>query len=469
MKRLFCLVLCALIALSGASCKVVAKPEETAGTGVLSPTVTAYITAEPTETPDTTPGTAQALDYAQETVQFIDMLLEEDYTGCEERLDPMVLSQLGAGGLEQMWEAVIAECGPFIRYETGRTYTRPYFLYSYTTVFCEFENSGIAVTALYGGDTVIQSLLINEYLPHSRLVYETSSEATPLIWKAASDDGSREMYLMGSFHLADESLYGMPEAIMDAYTASDALALEYDLVEAALDLALYLEGQTALVYTDGSTIKDHLRPETYEKAVAFLTGQNAYNEAYDSITATGWNSLVSVTIAGLAGLDSNYGVDMYFASLAHADGKKILEVESQKFQQDLLGSVSEELWDFYISTSIDYYLDMQDQIKAMYQAYFTGNEAALIELIREDEEIDTEDPAFVAYTQEEIARLIEENDRYNSLLMAERNAGMLNTAIGYLESGATVFFLVGAAHILGEIGLVSLLTQAGYTVEQLVY
>jgi uncharacterized protein YbaP (TraB family) len=277
------------------------------------------------------------------------------------------------------------------------------------------------------------------------------------------------MYLMGSFHLADESLYGMPEAIMDAYTASDALALEYDLVEAALDLALYLEGQTALVYTDGSTIKDHLRPETYEKAVAFLTGQNAYNEAYDSITATGWNSLVSVTIAGLAGLDSNYGVDMYFASLAHADGKKILEVESQKFQQDLLGSVSEELWDFYISTSIDYYLDMQDQIKAMYQAYFTGNEAALIELIREDEEIDTEDPAFVAYTQEEIARLIEENDRYNSLLMAERNAGMLNTAISYLESGETVFFLVGAAHMLGENGLVSLLTQAGYTVEQLVY
>jgi uncharacterized protein YbaP (TraB family) len=402
-------------------------------------------------------------------MQFIDMLLAEDYAGCEERLDPMVLSQLGTGGLEQMWEAVIAECGPFIRYETGRTYTRPYYLYSYTTVFCEFENSGVAVTELYGGGTDVLALLMNYSLPQSLLTYETQSEATPLIWKAVSDDGSMEMYLMGSFHLADESLYGMPEAVMDAYEASDALALEYDLVEAALDLELYMEGQTSLYYLDGSTIRDHLRPETYEKAVAFLSEQGIYNESYETVTAYVWNSLIELTIAALAGLDSNYGVDMYFASLAHAEGKKILEVESQSFQQNLFNGVSDELWDFYISTTGDDSYEVQSQIEELYAAYIAGDEEALAQLVIEDEIIDTGDPALAAYTEEEKARLIEENARYNELLMTERNAAMAEKAIEYLKSGETVFFLVGAAHMLGEDGLVRALEKAGYIVERIIY
>ncbi len=48
----------------------------------------------------------------------------------------------------------------------------------------------------------------------------------------------------------------------------------------------------------------------------------------------------------------------------------------------------------------------------------------------------------------------------------DRNDGMLDVAIRYLESGETVFYAVGLAHLLNNHnGLVDTLRAAGYTVE----
>jgi uncharacterized protein YbaP (TraB family) len=47
----------------------------------------------------------------------------------------------------------------------------------------------------------------------------------------------------------------------------------------------------------------------------------------------------------------------------------------------------------------------------------------------------------------------------------DRDEGMVETAIEYLESGDVVFYAVGLAHVLSEEGLVNSLREAGYTVE----
>jgi hypothetical protein len=47
---------------------------------------------------------------------------------------------------------------------------------------------------------------------------------------------------------------------------------------------------------------------------------------------------------------------------------------------------------------------------------------------------------------------------------------MLKVAISYLESGETVFYAVGLAHLLDDVnGLVDTLREAGYTVELVQY
>ena len=46
---------------------------------------------------------------------------------------------------------------------------------------------------------------------------------------------------------------------------------------------------------------------------------------------------------------------------------------------------------------------------------------------------------------------------------------MIEVAKGYLESGKTVFYAVGLAHLLKNDGLVDGLRAAGYTVELVEY
>ena len=56
-------------------------------------------------------------------------------------------------------------------------------------------------------------------------------------------------------------------------------------------------------------------------------------------------------------------------------------------------------------------------------------------------------------------------EEYNNAMGPDRNDDMLKVAVEYLESGETVFYAVGLAHLLAPDGLVHPLRDAGYTVE----
>ena len=92
------------------------------------------------------------------------------------------------------------------------------------------------------------------------------------------------------------------------------------------------------------------------------------------------------------------------------------------------------------------------QVEELYEMWCAGDEEAFIEYFKTD---DTE------LTGQELVYAQE----YTKAMETDRNAKMLETAIGYLNSGDTVFYAVGLAHLMAEDGLVNTLRAAGYTVE----
>jgi uncharacterized protein YbaP (TraB family) len=468
MRKILTILLCLALLMGTAACGGVSVNKTTENTPSASLSETAQPTEEPSPSPEPTPEpTAETVDYVKATADFAQLLIDGDFESCSEMFSPMLSAQIDAEGLKQMWETTVKDCGAFVKMDEARAYTRPYSVYSYTTVFCEFENNGVAVTALYGDGGQLMSLLMNYYLPLSRLIYETESNATPILWKVTSPDGDGEMYLMGSIHVADALLYSLPKEIMNAYDSCDALALEYDLVDASLDFTLYMQAQMGLMYQDGTKITDHISQETYNKAAAFLTEQGTYNAMFDYFQASTWNSIVGQAVYKLIGYDMSYGVDMYFCSLAHAVGKEVLSIESQQFQLDMLTEAPDNLWDFYISYTIDKYNAGENPVEDLYSAYFNGDEAALMEQLYND--YDLSDPILKDYTEEELALLVEQDKAFDEIALTQRNVSMIEKAVEYLESGRKVFFLVGMAHMLGDDGIVAGLTAAGYTVERVEY
>ena len=92
-----------------------------------------------------------------------------------------------------------------------------------------------------------------------------------------------------------------------------------------------------------------------------------------------------------------------------------------------------------------------DETLQLYEVWLAGDEAAIAASVSEEP------------TAEETELYAE----YTSKLITERNISMADTAEDYLARGGTGFFVVGAAHIIGEGACAELLAQRGYSVERI--
>ena len=309
---------------------------------------------------------------------------------------------------------------------------------------------------------------ITEELPSEEA---PEAKATPLFYHVTGADG-QEMWLMGTIHVGDERTGFLPQEIYDAFAASDALALEFDseAFEEATeeDEKLQEEISAAYYYGDGTQAKDHVDEEIYETAVRFLKAAGGYNMNAPYLKPSMWsNTIENFYMRQGYSLTGSQGMEERLTKLAHEQEKPIYDVESGLFQVKMLTGWSEELHALLLEDALsgnaeEYFTDVQE----LYELWCAGDEAALREELSDEvdlSELTEEEKA----EYEEIKHLMEE---YNKAMSYDRNDQMLQKAIEYLESGETVFYAVGLAHLLNNVnGLVDTLRAAGYTVELVAY
>jgi hypothetical protein len=130
-------------------------------------------------------------------------------------------------------------------------------------------------------------------------------------------------------------------------------------------------------------------------------------------------------------------------------------VESAELQYGLLAGFSDELNLLLIENTLDSLEDYGQAIDELYETWLAGSYEGLMEVLEEEDEGSEE------LTEAQKALL----EDYNDKMLTQRNLGMRDKAVQWLEAGDKVFFAVGAAHLMGEDGLVELLRAAGYTVD----
>ena len=268
-------------------------------------------------------------------------------------------------------------------------------------------------------------------------------QITPAMWKVTSSDGDY-MYMMGSIHLADESVNHMPDYFEEIYAECDALAVEVNVNAAIEDMSSTATSMIYdMMYTDGTTIKDHISEDTYNKAVELLKENNLYNSAWDYCMPCMWVLLIESVTCEESGFDVNYGVDTVLIERAESDSKEVLEVESFEMQMELLTGLSDELQELMLESYLEEStIEAQSEsLEQLYEKWKSGT-------------ITAED-------------VLEETDEYNNDMVDERNIGMADKAEEYIKSDDTVLMVVGAAHFYGESGVLQLMEDRGYTVTQI--
>ncbi len=272
---------------------------------------------------------------------------------------------------------------------------------------------------------------------------QTAEASKAFLWKVQSQTAT--VYILGSVHFADQNLYPLDPAIEKAFAKSDNLVLEINPLtvdENAVQKYILKKG----FYKNTETIADHTSDAVFKKLKNFINNHNM-PAAYLYTMKPGLLALTLTTMQLTnLGYLPEYGIDLHFAQQAK-DSKPILAIETTMEQLSLLlSTVNTD--DFLLYTLMDLQnleLLMQQTIKA----WKTGDSQEMTKLLIDPYK---KIKAFRPFVRKLIDnRNIKMTARINKLLKSNQNS----------------FVVVGAAHLLGEKGILTLLAKHNYTIEQL--
>lgn len=267
--------------------------------------------------------------------------------------------------------------------------------------------------------------------------YGTRLEAAS-VWKVTGPTGGT-LYLGGSMHALRPTDYPLPPAYNRAFDASSRIVFEEDPKASSRG---FNDLMSAGQYSKRDNLKNHVDPRTYEYLRRFFALYNVPEEKF--VRFRPW--LIDIIVTSPPPEYYGYGVEAFLMKRALANSKPMSGLESPKEHNQFFVDLSDREGEALLLISF---------INA---GHTDRSGVNLIELWRRG---DAETPA----------RLLRESYRdFPSLgerLLAVRNRNWLPKIESFLRSGQIHFVVVGAGHMGGPDGLLSLLRARGYRIEQL--
>jgi uncharacterized protein YbaP (TraB family) len=267
------------------------------------------------------------------------------------------------------------------------------------------------------------------------------------LWKVTGSSGV--VYLFGTIHAGKADFYPLPSIIEDSFKNADALIEEIDLSDpgeaARIDQALAAVGG----YTNGDTITNHLSEATRSHLAEYMKKSGLSEPAVAHKRPWLVSMLVEAHEMKRTGLDPSYGLDLHFLKEARQLHKPIGALEDASSQLELLSSLSEELQDRLLLSSL---IDMEkspDFFDRLRRAWQSGDTAAMQELITSN------------------ARDYPQLKPLMTRIIDDRNTAMAIKIGRFLQTPKSYFVAVGAGHLVGNKGIPSQLRRKKFRVEQL--
>lgn len=263
------------------------------------------------------------------------------------------------------------------------------------------------------------------------------------LWRV--QNGSGVLYLAGSVHALSADVYPLNPAYQRAFDASDTLVEEIDLNEMGLLTAAPMLLSKGM-YTDGRTFNQAVSKETVAMVSAKLKGTPFALDLIQSMKPWMVMLMLSAMQVQEAGLDAQLGLDKHFYDKAVAGKKTIIGLETAESQIDRFDKMPEPVQEQLLRTTLSELDTAQKELGTIVAAWRRGDTAALERTMLS---------GFLKYPA-----------AYNSLIV-ERNRNWMPQLEKCLARTRPCFVIVGAAHLVGPDGLLKMLQQKGYKIEQL--
>jgi len=257
-------------------------------------------------------------------------------------------------------------------------------------------------------------------------------QGNSMLWKISGNGLKQDSYLFGTIHMLCPDDFEIKQKCLDAINSSQKIVFEVDLSKPE-----NLQVVQAFAAPDPDFVKQFEEADV-KKMDSILVSQQLSIKLLDYMSPVTAMSLFAMKGFNCPDPTKMKSYEMELAALAKAQGKAVGELETPEFQFDLL----KDLITPKLFMESVFQLDKYPALTAkMVAAYKNENLTELTKLIQ--------DPIWMTAEQKE-------------KLLAGRNVNW-TTIIPDLIKEQSCFVAVGAGHLSGEKGLISLLRGKGYS------
>ena len=261
-----------------------------------------------------------------------------------------------------------------------------------------------------------------------------------LLWEISGNGLTKPSYLYGTIHMLCKDDAVLSDSLAAIIEKTDKVYLEVDMD----NMIEMLGALTRMKMKGDTTLADLLSKEDYEKVKSYMENANtllpfSVLESYKPML------VASLLLESGIGCDEPVAMEQLILSKAKQSGKKVDGLESMAYQLSIFDS-------------IPYKVQAAELLK--YVETGAGSSAA-------DKEFEEMMEAYKAQDLEKLGSLISKSEssinEYADLLLNNRNRNWVNK-LKTIMPDKPVTIAVGAGHLPGEKGVISLLRKEGYTV-----
>ena len=262
-------------------------------------------------------------------------------------------------------------------------------------------------------------------------------EEKSLLYEISGNGISKPSYLYGTIHIICKDDFVMTEATKQKFSEVQQVYLELDMD----DPKMMPEMMKSMYITDGSTLKTLMSEADYQKVSQFF--KDSLKTNIGTLDKMKPFVLSSMTIPKLIACPSQ-SYEETFVKMAQKDNKEILGLETIQEQFGALDKMGmKKQADLMLVKMIENWNDGKQELKQLIKDYKNQDVEAMYEDMTKSKTMDTQ---------------------FEEDLLVSRNKNWISKIQKIIKEKST-FFAVGAGHLGGKKGVITLLRNEGFTVK----
>lgn len=269
-----------------------------------------------------------------------------------------------------------------------------------------------------------------------------SAFANPSLWHIEDEDS--DIYVFGTVHILRPGMEWQSNEVMAAFDAADTVYFEAPVNDPEQAANLQQLVMANALNPAGTTLSSLVNEETWERIEAFAPQIGASGAVLEPLRP--WMATIQLGVGFIvvSGYDPASGVESVLWPLANESGKTLAYFETVDEQIGFFANMPQDVEVRLLEQTMAEFELAPDQLDSLVTSWANGDQVTIDQVMNED--------------------MRAQAPEVHDIIMVQRNLRWAEEIETILNGTGTVFIAVGAGHLPGEEGVISLLRDRGIEV-----